>query len=95
MTRASEAKTTSATGKNLMKECIKITFEVNNRLKFHFMTYDLMHESIGEPKMGKTSYAYRPSVELYCLRYCNFNFDLIWNDKEVTFQNGMTQELIN
>lgn len=57
------------------------------------MIYDLMHENIGEPKMGETSYAFRSSVELNCLRYCNF--DLIWNDEEVTFKIGMTQELIN
>ncbi|MCO5723327.1 ATP-grasp domain-containing protein [Robiginitalea marina] len=73
------------------ERCLKIAFEVSNKLNFQSMAYDFVYDQNNEPKIIEISFAFNPKAYLDCPGY--WDADLNWHHDKVSFQDWMIEGL--
>lgn len=73
-------------------ECVKISFEVNKKLKFQCMAYDFVYDTEGKPKIVEVSYGFNQIGYDACPGY--WDISLNWHKDEVTPQIWMLQNIL-
>lgn len=74
-------------------DCVKIAFDVNQKLNFQCMTYDFIYDTQHKPKIVEVSFAFNPLAYTDCPGY--WDSSLTWHDGIVKFQDWMLEDLIN
>tara|TARA_R110001583_G_scaffold41753_3_gene132802 strand:+ start:46308 stop:47318 length:1011 start_codon:yes stop_codon:yes gene_type:complete len=75
------------------EECVKIAFEVSQKLGFQSMSYDFIYNEKGQPQIVEVSYCYNKKVYLPCPGY--WDSDLNWHEEKVSTQDWILEDVLN
>lgn len=73
-------------------DCIKIAFEVNNKIDSQCVAFDFVLDSQNKPLIIEISYGFSMNAYDNCLGY--WDSDLKWHNKQVSPQDWMIQNII-
>lgn len=73
-------------------DCIKIAFEVNNKIDSQCVAFDFVLDSQNKPLIIEISYGFSMNAYDNCLGY--WDSDLKWHNEQVSPQDWMIQNII-
>lgn len=91
--RASGSGTILYNKENFDERCIKIAFDISNKLNSNCLTYDFLFDEENQPLIAEISYGFFQDVYDDCTGY--WDKDLIWHEEKFVPQNWMIDNIIN
>lgn len=79
--------------KQIPLECLRVSFDVCNRLNFNCMTFDYVFNELKQPKIVEFSYGFRASGYDKCPGY--WDSDLNWHEGEFNPYGWMVEHVLN
>ncbi len=79
--------------KEIDEKCIRIAFDVNEKIKAQSVTYDFVFTENGDPMIVEISYGYYSPAYRNCPGYWDGN--LIWHDAQVTPEVWQLEHLLS
>lgn len=74
------------------ENCVRIAFDINQKLGFSSMAYDFIYDSEGHPIIVEISYCFNKVVYYECPGY--WDSQIIWHDAPVTPEYWMIEDLL-